>query len=155
MPKTRSHVPRPNPVSELTVSPSAADTDCLLTVEGVLDSTTYLKLRDSIIKAALDEPRAVLVDVNALDVPSSSAWSVFTSARWHVSTWPDIPVVLVSAQAQRRRAISHVGVARYVPVHPSLASALDAVVARPLQLRRRACCRLPADAVSTGLARSS
>jgi anti-anti-sigma regulatory factor len=68
-------------MSTLAVSTEAAGTACLLTVEGVLDTTTYLKLRDNIIKAALDEPRAVLVDVNDLGVTVSSAWSVFTSAR--------------------------------------------------------------------------
>lgn len=107
------------PVSQLAVFPGTVGTACLLTVEGVLDSSTYLKLRDAIIKAALDEPRVVLIDVNGLDVPAVSAWAVFTSARWHVSTWPDIPVVLICGQTRRRTAIAGTGVTRYVPVHAS------------------------------------
>ncbi|BCI84847.1 hypothetical protein NIIDMKKI_00530 [Mycobacterium kansasii] len=60
----------------------------------MLDSLTYRELRDAVIKAALEEPRAVIVDANRLSVPSASAWSVFTSARWHVSSWPDVPILL-------------------------------------------------------------
>jgi anti-anti-sigma factor len=132
------------------------DSVLVLTVAGVLDAATYRSMRDAIIKAALDEPSAVVVDVNELSVPSESAWSVLTSARWHVSTWPDVPILLVCAQPERRRAIARVGVARYVPVHPSRASALDAVAGRPLRgRRRRASSQLPADAVSIGLARAS
>jgi hypothetical protein len=65
----------------------------MLTVDGVLDRRRYLQLRNRIIEAALGEPRAVLVDVNALRVPASSLWKVFTSARWHVSIWPDVLII--------------------------------------------------------------
>ena len=124
-----------------------------MTAGGVLDSATYRLLRDAIIKAALDEPRAVIVDVDDLSVPSESAWSVFTSARWHVSTWPDVPILLVCSHPQRRRAIARCGVARYVPVHPTHESALDAAADRRLHGRRRARNQLPADSVSVRLAR--
>jgi anti-anti-sigma regulatory factor len=149
----RSPVASHRPVSELTVSPGAADTDCLLTVKGVLDTTTYLKLRDSIIKAALDEPRAVLVDVNHLDVPSSSAWSVFTSARWHVSTWPDIPVVLITGRAEHQSTIARTGVTRYVPAHTSVEAAL-ATLRDGRCVRRRIRAELPAALASLRTARA-
>lgn len=125
-----------------------------LVVSGVLDSVTYRGLRDAVIKAALDVPRAVIVDVNALSVPCTSAWSVFTSARWHVSTWPDVPVVLVCESARARRGVASSGVARYVPVHPTLESALRAVEGRSLQIRRRARAELPAGRAGVGLARA-
>jgi hypothetical protein len=121
----------------------------------VLLSATYRLLRDAVIKSALDEPRAVVVDVNDLSVPSESAWSVFTSARWYVSTWPDVPILLVCAHPQRQLAIARCGVARYVPVHPTRESALDSVGDQRLHGRRRARTQLPAEGVSTGLARSS
>ena len=127
----------------------------VLTVGGVLDGATYRLLRDAIIKAALDEPGAVVVDVNDVSVPSESAWSVFTSARWHVSIWPDVPILLVCAHPQRRRTIARCGVARYVAVYPSHESALDATTDRWSRGRRRARTQLPADAVSVGLARAS
>ena len=72
--------------SALSVASETVDaTAVLLTVRGTLDSITYRSLRDQIIKAALDEPKAVIVDVTHLGVPAESAWVVFTSARWHVA----------------------------------------------------------------------
>jgi anti-anti-sigma factor len=126
----------------------------ILVADGVLDSSTYRSMRDAVIKAALDEPLAVIVDVNSLSVPSASAWSVFTSARWHVSVWPDVPIVLVCARPQARRAISAAGVSRYVPVYPTRESALDALRREPLPTRWRARSELPATRASVALARS-
>lgn len=140
------------PASELAVIADTVGTVCLLTVEGVLDSSTYLRLRDAVIKAALEEPRAVLVDVNALDVMAPSAWSVFTSARWHVSTWPDVPIILVCAHAGRRTTIARTGVTRYVPVHATVAAALGALT-DGRHVRRRARVELPASLASLRWAR--
>jgi len=127
----------------------------ILVMDGVLDSSTYRTVRDSVIKAALDEPRAVIVDVNRLSVPSASAWTVFTSARWHVSTWPDVPILLVCAQPRIRRAIAAGGVTRYVPVHPNRELALGALRGQSLPGRRRARSELPAARASVGLARGT
>ncbi len=127
----------------------------ILVAEGVLDSSTYRDVRDSVIKAALDEPRAVIVDVNRLSTPSASAWTVFTSARWHVSVWPDVPILLVCAAAAVRGGIAAGGVSRYVPVHPTRESALDAVCGRSLQLRRRARTQFPRFEGSLALARGA
>ena len=126
----------------------------ILVLGGVLDSSTYRTARDTVIKAALDEPRAVIVDVNHLRVPSASAWSVFTSARWHVSVWPDVPILLVCGQPRTRREIAAGGVARYVPVHATREAALDAVRGRSLPVRRRARTELPVAPIGVGLARA-
>jgi anti-anti-sigma factor len=126
----------------------------ILVADGVLDSSTYRGVRDAVIKAALDEPRAVIVDVNRLSVPSTSAWSVFTSARWHVSVWPDVPILLVCAEPKVQRAICAVGVTRYVPVYPTLESALDALGNLPVPTRWRARSELPVTSVGAGLARA-
>lgn len=125
----------------------------ILVADGVLDSSTYRSVRDTVIKAALDEPRAVIVDVDRLHAPSASAWTVFTSARWHVSIWPDVPILLVCARSHVRRAIALNGVARYVPTHASRALALEAVRGRSSPLRRRARAELPRSRGSLGLAR--
>ncbi|WP_085127960.1 STAS domain-containing protein [Mycolicibacter engbaekii] len=114
----------------------------LLTAAGTLDSSTYLELRDCVIRAALAEPPAVVIDVSRLDVPASSAWSVFTSARWHVSTWPAIPILLVCPQPDVAAAISNAGVTRYLPVHADVESAV-ASLAENSPPRRRAHTVLP------------
>ncbi|WP_244232534.1 STAS domain-containing protein [Mycobacterium innocens] len=138
----------------VTINVERQDGAVVLTVEGVLDSLTYRELRDAVIKVALEEPRAVLVDVSRLSVPSASAWSVFTSARWHVSTWPDVAILLTSQDPETRRVITSVGVARYVPVHPTRESALGAVDELSLHSRRRSRAQLPPTAVSVRVARS-
>lgn len=138
--------------SSLAVTTDDTGSSCLLTVEGVLDSTTYLQLRDTIVKAALDEPRAVLVDVNKLDVPASSAWAVFTSARWLVDTWPAVPIHLVCGHAGRRNVIARNGITRYVRVHPTVEMAMDALTDTK-RARLRARMELPASLASLRAAR--
>lgn len=126
----------------------------ILTVEGLLDSSTYRAIRDAVIKAAIDEPRAVIVDINRLHAPSATAWTVFTSARWHVSVWPDVPILLVCAEPKVQREISAVGVDRYVPVHPTREAALEAANAQSLKVRHRACTELARNISSLDTARS-
>jgi hypothetical protein len=110
----------------------------MLFVDGVLNSGSHLELRNRIIETALEEPRAVLVDVNALHVPAPSAWSVFTSAHWHVHTWPSVPIILVCAHPGRRTTIAGTGVTRYVSLHATVDAALGALPpARRAPLRTR------------------
>jgi len=128
--------------SQLTVKARNLGGACLLTAVGLLDSSTYLELRDAVIKAALNEPTAVLVDVNGLDVPAPSAWAVFTSARWYVSVWPDIPILLVCGLPSLTAQITERGVTHYVPVHSTVESALRSLK-RPKRVRRRIRTELP------------
>ena len=140
-----------SPLSAVTAS---VDSITLVITNGVLDRTTYLRMRDAVIKAALDVPSAVVVDVTALSVPSESAWAVFTSARWHVSVWPDVLIMLVCRHPEGREAITRNGITRYVPVYASTADAADAL-GNPgrHRLRRRARADLAADRGSLEMAR--
>ena len=139
-------------MSPLAVTADTAGPACVLTVDGVLDSSTYLQLRDAIVKAALDGPRAVLVDVNNLAVPASSAWAVFTSARWLVDTWPAVPIHLVCGHSAVRRTIAANGITRYVRVHATVGEAQSALTdtTRP---RTRAKIELPGALASLRTAR--
>jgi anti-anti-sigma factor len=143
-----------SPASSVVISAETTDSVCLLTIDGVLDSSTYLHVRDAIIKAALDEPRAVVIDVDALGVPASTAWSVFTSARWHVSTWPDVPLALVCGHAGRRRTIERSSVTRYVPVYPTVDAAMAAVADGRARARARARARTDLPAALASLRRA-
>ena len=141
--------------SELTVATEAVNpTAILLTVRGTLDSSTYRSLRDRIIKAALDEPQAVIVDVTHLDVPAESAWVVFTSARWLVASWPKVAIVLVCEHPAGRSAITRNGITRYVPVYSTIEAATDATswTGSP-RWRQRARTELPAKLTSLRRAR--
>lgn len=124
----------------------------LLTMAGVLDARTYRQIRDHIVKAALNEPRSVIVDVEPLAVPADSAWSVFTSARWLVDEWPAVPLTLVSGDLARRRLLARCGVTRHVPVYAGVQSATSAPLRERLRLRARLA--LPASSGSSQLARA-
>jgi anti-anti-sigma regulatory factor len=125
----------------------------ILTIEGALDSATYLTVRDAVITAAIDEPRAVIVDIDRLHASSGSAWAVFKSARWHVSVWPDVPILLVCGQRAVRRAIATAGVTRYASIHSTRKLALDAVRDQCFKVRRRARTELSRSSGSIDLAR--
>jgi hypothetical protein len=131
-----------NPIA---VSSRAWGNSQVLHVGGVLDGSTYRELRDAVIKTALDEPRAVIIDVTDLEVSAESAWCVFTSARWHVSVWPDVPLILVCGHAGGRGAIRRNGITRYIPLYSTVESAHAAVRTDDLEpQRRRAQAQLPA-----------
>jgi hypothetical protein len=122
--------------------------------DGVLDRSSYLKMRDIVIKAALEVPRAVIVDVTGLSVPAESAWAVFTSARWHVSVWPEVPVLLVCAHDVGRQAITRNGITRYVPVYATTKAAIGSLSGTGRhRLRRRAREQLTVDRASLDVAR--
>ena len=127
--------------------------DYTLRCAGTLDASTYRTLRDIVIGAALEEPPVVIVDVDALEVPSSSAWTVFTSARWHVSVWPDVPVVLAAADALVRNVLRHNGITHYVPVYPAVREARAAYTGGTERHRRRVRARLPVVISSASVAR--
>jgi hypothetical protein len=130
--------------SNLVVGSDSVGQVIVLTPDGVLDATTYLPLRDHIIKAALDDPRAVVVDVSGLLVPRESALAVFTSARWHVDRWPEVPILLACDRNSGRDALT-----RYVPVYPSVESACSASAFVGSGLgRQRVRVELPAQATS-------
>ena len=111
---------------------------CVLTIDGVLDSTTYLGLRNTIIKAALDQPRGVIADITGLMVPAESALAVFTSARWHVGRWPDVPLMMVCRHVAGRESLARNGIARYAPVFESTESAMGQLLRGARSGRRRA-----------------
>lgn len=124
-----------------------------LTCAGTLDGSTYRRLRNTVIAAALEEPPVVIVDVNALRAPDESAWSVFTSARWHVRTWPDVPIVLACADVATCDTLRRTGITRYVPVYRTLSDACTAGDADERRSRKRAHAQLPAIMGSAARAR--
>ncbi len=117
----------------------------VLILDGLLDGTTYVPLRDAIVKTALDEPLGVIVDVNGLTVRDDPAWAVFTSARWQIAEWPDIPIGLVCALDHVQNTLRRNGITRYVPVFPTLECAITELSADGLRrYRRRVRAELPA-----------
>ncbi len=60
-----------------------------------------------------------------LTVREDPAWAVFTSARWQIAEWPDVPIGLVSAHEQDRNNLHRNGITRYVPLYATVESALS------------------------------
>jgi hypothetical protein len=125
--------------SKLVTAAHDADGVRVITAEGVLDTTTYLPLRDTLVKAALDGACAVIVEVTQLAVPAPSAWAVITSARWLIGEWPNVPMALVCAHDVGRREIARNGITRYVAVYETIKEASAALsIQSPTAYRRRA-----------------
>lgn len=110
----------------------------VLTVTGLLDCTTYMKVRSAVVKAAADEPVALIVDVTDLAVPVGSAWAVFTSAHWQINAWREVPMVLVCEHQAGHDEIRRNGLNRYLRLYSSLTEALVSVPRSAGPIRRRA-----------------
>jgi hypothetical protein len=120
----------------------------VLTVEGVLDNSSSAALRDITMKATLDKPSAVIVNVSALRVPAESAWSTFIGVRWHGRTRPEVLIILVCADRATRDAINRSEVARFMPVYSTEKGAMKALARLTRRTLRHADAELPANLTS-------
>jgi anti-anti-sigma factor len=134
--------------SSLSVAARREQSVLVLTVDGVLDPSNSAALRDSIVKATLNEPSAVIVNVSALQVPAESAWSAFVNARWQIDPQADVPIVLVCAQRAAREAIARSGVTHFMPVYPTEKGAMTALGRLARRTVRRADAQLAANLAS-------
>jgi anti-anti-sigma regulatory factor len=137
-----------NSPSSLAVASRTEQSVVVLTVDGVLDTANTTALLDSIMKATVERPSAVIVDVTALRVPEESAWSLFLGARWQPDARPGVPLLLVCANRSSREAIERIGVARLMPVYASDKTAMKAVARLARNKVRRAQAQLPAHLTS-------
>ncbi|HEU5474992.1 MAG TPA: ATP-binding protein [Actinophytocola sp.] len=118
---------------------------------GELTLSTYARMRDALLKCALELPRAVVVDLDELRVPADTTLVVFSSVRMQVLDWPAVPIVLVAPRELDRRRLARNTLHRHVPLHASIDEALTAVGDPPA--RRRTLIELPRNASSVLLAR--
>jgi anti-anti-sigma factor len=122
----------------LTSTTHRRESATVIQLRGVLNARTYQRVRDALVKVAVDGARAVIVDVNDLEVGDGESWAVFTSARWCVQQWPEVPIVLVSSDPIVRKRLTVLSLPRHVPVYDSVAAAYDAVGAATPPYRHRA-----------------
>ncbi len=131
----------------------AGDAVVVVSPAGILDSGSYLALRNGVVKAATESP-TVVVCVDELVVPSVSAWAVLTSAQWMVSTWPGASVCVVATLSSVHTDLVANGITRYVALYDSLEAAVSAAAGRgPEHPRRRAVLQLPRHSAAHGVAR--
>jgi len=104
---------------------------------GILDASSYGGLRDAMAKAGTEEPRAVIVDVDGLDVRDRSALSVFPAVAERLGQWPGVPVLLASSTEEVHELLAEYRLDRFVPVHRSVAAAAGAIDDPPPRLVQR------------------
>ncbi|WP_108637945.1 STAS domain-containing protein [Mycobacterium rhizamassiliense] len=145
----------PPAVSALAESPGSLAVEtrtdqsvAILTVAGVLDASNSAALRDSIKKAALDQPSAVIIDVTGLRVPAESALSAFISAYLQLDSQTTAPIVLVCGQRATRDALTQAEVTRFMPVYATQKSATKALEKLTRRTIYRADAQLPANLTS-------
>jgi anti-sigma regulatory factor (Ser/Thr protein kinase) len=116
---------------------------------GTLDLTTYAQLREQLLKHAVEQPRALVVNIVDLEIERDSLLSVFAAVWLRTSDWPAVPLLLVAQPGQ----IPHpAALRRYVAVHGSIEDALGAVGVSPGRRRSSRC--LPRDPASVSVART-
>jgi anti-anti-sigma regulatory factor len=119
---------------------------------GVLDTASYRELRDSMLKAGVDESRAVIVNVDGLDVQDRAPLSVFVAAAERLEQWPCVPLLVAGGTDELWQRLCEYRLHRYVQVHRSVAAAAAAIDdPPPRRIRRR---ELPNSLRSASLARA-
>jgi hypothetical protein len=118
---------------------------------GTLNMSTYATFRDTLLKYGAEEPEALIVELDELDMPSTHALTVFSLAAMRMSDWPGIRLLLVARSEGRRSMLAASSIARFVPVHRSVDTAMAALAEPPA--RTRAVIELPPTSTSTRRAR--
>lgn len=107
----------------------------LVRPQGLLDIQSYPYLRDTLIKCAAEEPDAVVVELDALDVASEANLSVFSTVSMRTAEWPGVPLLLVAHFENRREQLRRGAVGRFVASFPDILSALAATGDPPRRRR--------------------
>ncbi|MGA6162716.1 STAS domain-containing protein [Amycolatopsis magusensis] len=113
----------------------------VIRVSGELGVRGYPKLRDTLLKCAVEQPSAVIVVVDELSVADQSLLSVFSQVHNRLSDWPGVPLFLVARREAARRMLVDAVVSHFVPVFPSIGDAVRGVATQPR--RRHAKITLP------------
>jgi hypothetical protein len=119
----------PGPVEVLTATRSGS---CVVRPVGVLDSSTYRGLRDTLVKLTVEQPDALVVDLSELRIGSETALTVFSSVWMQVSEWPGVPVLLVTGDQAVQSLLSG-AISRYTPHFATVADALAAAGRPPVR----------------------
>jgi hypothetical protein len=118
---------------------------------GRLDVTTYRQLRDHLTKLGTDHPRAVVVDLDGLDIASVGPLAIFTTVHLRLAQWPGVPLLLAGGNENSRALVAASTIDRFLPVHDTVAAAVVAIDAPPLRKVHRTV--LPTDRKTPQIAR--
>ncbi|WP_329048948.1 ATP-binding protein [Amycolatopsis sp. NBC_01488] len=103
-----------------------------VSVVGVLDWTTYGRLRDSLLELAAESENGVLLDVERLALHDRELVKVFSLVALRVGDWPAVPFALVTGRPEQRAVLA----GQRAPVYADAAAA-EAAWERPARKRAR------------------
>jgi anti-anti-sigma regulatory factor/anti-sigma regulatory factor (Ser/Thr protein kinase) len=94
---------------------------------GLLEVATAPQMREVLLKAIADQPSAVIVDLDRLDLRKTYTLSVFGVVARRTAEWSGVPLVLVAGPSLGDRIRLHAqAIARVLPVCPTIDAALSA-----------------------------
>jgi len=137
---------------ELAVGQWTHDDAVVVVPSGRLDVYTYPQLRDVLLKSAAEAPAALVIDLFDLSVDRISTLSLFPTVWMRTTVWPGVPLLLAGAGAELALMLARSAVPRFLPCHPTVVGALNAIGAPPP--RRRAEIELPPTVGSSRVARA-
>src|ERR671913_617490 len=109
----------------------------VLTLVGRLDRAAVPQVRRVILKQLAEPPPAIICDLSRVEGIDPLCAGVFTSIRHPALGWPGTALVLCGPPPAVADTLIQLGVARSLPMYPSLDEALANARARPRQLRAR------------------
>jgi hypothetical protein len=122
-------------VNEVRWGQSEVRGNLVLRPHGDLDATTYRGVRDTLVKYAMAQPRAIIVVLDGLHIGTAANLTVFSSAWMLVGDWPGVPIILVAPRSVHRAILTDSPMRRFVPVCHDLDTAL-ATAGEPPRRRR-------------------
>ena len=118
----------------------------VVAVAGRLDPSAGPRLRDDLLRIASEADRALILDLDRLQVDRSSPLAGLVAVWSRVAVWPGIPVVLVAAEPALRLVLRARAVSKLVPTVESMDQAVSYVSA--VARRRREQIHLACDRFS-------
>jgi len=111
----------------LSIFAATVNSNTIVRVEGELDLTNYLELSDSIVKFAIEQPRAMIIDVSDVKTRDASPCALFTQVQRQLSHLPAMPVALVCVKDRAAEIIQRMSLSRHVSIFPTIEAAVRAV----------------------------
>jgi anti-anti-sigma factor len=126
--------------------------DCLvLRAVGVLDLSAVPALREDVLKAVVEQPRAVILDLTDLTALDARCTSIFDAVARQACEWPGTVLALCGAHDAVARTLARSGAPRFLALFEDVDEALRRAREQPPRQRREA--QLPADPTAARQAR--
>lgn len=100
------------------------DDAVLVAPVGRLDLSTYVALRDGLLKQVAEQPSAVVVELtDDFEIGSDILASVFATVWLRIAPWSGVRLALVPGTVRHQHMLARTGVARFVPTYRSVTEA--------------------------------